>query len=154
MKMHIGIDLGGTKIEGVTLAAEGSEIARERVVTPLDDYQGILNTIHDLVLRLEAGAGGRCKVGIGMPGSFSRATGRVKNSNSVCLNGQPLQRDLEALLDRSLRFANDADCFTLSEAIILFHGPRLRSCQDLTVTADCKDASRRGFQVRAWRVIT
>lgn len=114
--MRIGIDLGGTKIEGVVLAADGSEVLRERVPTPAGDYPGILDAIRNLVARLEAGAGGQCTVGIGMPGSFSRSTGRVKNSNSVCLNGQALQRDLERLLDRPLRFANDADCFTLSEA--------------------------------------
>lgn len=114
--MRIGIDLGGTKIEGIVLAADGSEVLRERVPTPAGDYPGILDAIRNLVARLEAGAGRQCTVGIGMPGSFSRATGRVKNSNSVCLNGQALQLDLEGLLNRPLRFANDADCFTLSEA--------------------------------------
>jgi len=116
MKMRIGIDLGGTKIEGIVLDPEGSEIARERVATPAGDYPGILETISALVARLESGVGAPCRVGIGMPGSFSRATGRVKNSNSVCLNGQTLHRDLETRMQRPLRFANDADCFTLSEA--------------------------------------
>jgi fructokinase len=114
--MRIGIDLGGTKIEGIVLAVDGSEVLRERVSTPAGDYPGILDAIRDLVARLEAGAGGQCTIGVGMPGSFSRTTGQVKNANSVCLNGQALQRDLEGLLDRPLRFANDADCFTLSEA--------------------------------------
>jgi fructokinase len=115
-RLRIGIDLGGTKIEGIVLDTDGTMLRRERVPTPAGDYREILNTIHSLVALLESGTGRQCTVGIGMPGSFSRATGRVKNSNSVCLNGQALQQDLEALLKRPLRFANDADCFALSEA--------------------------------------
>jgi fructokinase len=114
--MRIGIDLGGTKIEGIVLAPDGHELIRERIPTPSGDYRGTLSAVHELVLRLESRAGGPCSVGIGLPGSVSRATARVKNSNSTCLNGQPLYYDLEALLDRRLRFANDADCFALSEA--------------------------------------
>ena len=114
--MRIGIDLGGTKTEGIVLDPDGSEVGRQRVATPAGDYRGILEAMTRLVARLEAGVGTQCTVGIGMPGSFSRATGRVKNSNSVCLNGQALHRDLETLMQRPLRFANDADCFTLSEA--------------------------------------
>ncbi|MDX1698900.1 MAG: ROK family protein, partial [Thiohalobacterales bacterium] len=72
--------------------------------------------MRDLVAALEARVGHACSVGVGMPGSESRATGLVKNSNSVCLNGRPLHRDLASLLGRELRFANDADCFVLSEA--------------------------------------
>jgi fructokinase len=113
---RIGIDLGGTKIEGIMLDPAGAELARERVPTPAGDYRATLQAIAGLVSKLEDAAGGECRVGIGMPGSFSRTTGRVKNANSVCLNGQSLQQDLEALLERALRFANDADCFTLSEA--------------------------------------
>ncbi len=114
--MRIGIDLGGTKIEGIVLASDGAVRARERVATPVGDYPGTLVAIRDLVAALERDAGRTCPVGIGMPGSWSRATGLVKNSNSVCLNGQPLRRDLEALLESPLQFANDADCFALSEA--------------------------------------
>ncbi len=114
--LRLGIDLGGTKIEGLVLDGEGTELVRERVATPAGDYPATLQTLADLVGRLEARVGCRCRVGIGMPGAFSRVTGRVKNSNSVCLNGQPLRQDLETLLQRPLRFANDADCFTLSEA--------------------------------------
>ena len=113
---RLGIDLGGTKITGVVLDAAGSEVCRERIPTPQGDYRGTLQAVASLVTRLEASTGQSCSVGIGMPGSASRATGRVKNSNSVCLNGQPMHRDLEALLGRPLRFANDADCFALSEA--------------------------------------
>jgi fructokinase len=114
--LRIGIDLGGTKIEGILLAADGREVFRERVPTPGGDYRATLAAVQQLVFRLESRSGGACSVGIGMPGSVSRATARVKNSNSTCLNGQPLYRDLEKLLERPLRFANDADCFALSEA--------------------------------------
>ena len=114
--MRIGIDLGGTKIEGIVLAADGAELLRRRVATPQEDYRATLAAIADLVSMLEQSVAQPCSVGIGMPGSRSRASGLVKNSNSVCLNGQPLHRDLETLLDRTLRFANDADCFALSEA--------------------------------------
>jgi fructokinase len=114
--LRIGIDLGGTKIEGIVLAADGRELIRERIPTPAGNYRDTLTAVHELVLRLESQAGTRCTIGIGMPGSVSRVSGRVKNSNSTILNGQPLYRDLEALLGRPLRFANDADCFALSEA--------------------------------------
>jgi fructokinase len=114
--MRIGIDLGGTKIEGVVLDIDATESCRKRILTPQGDYQATLTAVADLVVALEAEVGQQCSVGIGMPGSVSRATGRVKNSNSVCLNGQPLHRDLETLLDRRLQFSNDADCFALSEA--------------------------------------
>jgi fructokinase len=114
--LRIGIDLGGTKIAGIVLDAAGAEVCRERLPTPQGDYQGTLQALAGLVSTLEDKAGQQCSVGIGMPGSASRATGLIKNSNSVCLNGQPLYRDLEALLDRPVRFANDADCFALSEA--------------------------------------
>jgi fructokinase len=114
--LRAGIDLGGTKIAGVVLDASGVEVCRQRIPTPQGDYQMTLQALVGLVALLEEKAGQQCSVGIGMPGAVSRATGLVKNSNSVCLNGQPLHHDLEVLLDRPLRFANDADCFTLSEA--------------------------------------
>lgn len=112
----MGIDLGGTKIAGLVLDADGAEVCRERLPTPQGDYQLTLRALAGLVASLEDKAGQQCSVGIGMPGSTSRATGLIKNSNSVCLNGQPMHRDLEALLDRPVRVANDADCFALSEA--------------------------------------
>jgi fructokinase len=115
-RLRLGIDLGGTKIEGIVLAPDGTVLARERVPTPAGDYRATLLSVAGLVGKLETGVGSQCHVGVGMPGSFSRATGHIKNSNSVCLNGQPMQQDLEALLGRALRFANDADCFALSEA--------------------------------------
>jgi fructokinase len=113
---RIGIDLGGTKIEGIVLAANGQVLARERVPTPQGDYHATLEDTCALVTRLEQAAGAHCSIGIGMPGAQSRATGLVKNSNSVCLNGKPLHADLEQRIGRSLRFANDADCLALSEA--------------------------------------
>jgi fructokinase len=88
--MRIGVDLGGTKIEGILLATDGREVIRERVLTPGGDYRATLAAVRQLVLGLESRAGGSCSVGIGMPGSVSRATARVKNSNSTCLNGQLL----------------------------------------------------------------
>jgi fructokinase len=114
--MRLGIDLGGTKIEGIALDDNGNELARRRLPTPRGDYPGTLRAIVDLVAALEAAAGARGTVGIGMPGAISPATGRVKNANSVWLNGQPLREDLEAALDREVRLANDANCFALSEA--------------------------------------
>ena len=115
-KLRLGVDLGGTKIEGIVLDASGVEQCRQRIATPQGDYAATLDAVVALVSGLESEVGAECSVGIGMPGSVSRATGRVKNSNSVCLNGQPLHRELETRLGRPLRFANDADCFALSEA--------------------------------------
>jgi fructokinase len=114
--MRIGIDLGGTKIEGIALGPDGAERARKRVPSPRNDYAATIAAIRDLVVALEAEAGMRGSVGIGMPGAISPASGLVKNANSTWLNGQPFQADMEAALARPVRLANDADCFTLSEA--------------------------------------
>ena len=114
--MRLGIDLGGSKIEIIALDAAGAELYRSRVATPQGDYRGTLKTITALVNTSEQKLGMRGSIGIGTPGAISRATGRLKNSNSVCLNGQPLVQDLEALLARPVRIANDANCFALSEA--------------------------------------
>ena len=114
--IRIGVDLGGTKIEAIALADDGSIPVRLRVATPRHDYAATLSAIASLVGAIEAQIGQRASVGIGMPGALSPATGLVKNANSTWLNGQPLAQDLSALLDRPLRFANDANCFALSEA--------------------------------------
>jgi fructokinase len=114
---RIGVDLGGTKIEGILLGEEGRELRRLRRPTPRGDYRATLEAIRSLVLSLEEGFGGGASVGLGMPGAISPATGLVKNSNSTWLIGRPLQDDLERLLDRPIRCANDANCFALSEAI-------------------------------------
>jgi fructokinase len=114
--MRIGIDLGGTKIEAIALG-EGEEVLFcDRVATPAGDYPGTLQVVEELVMRIEQQLGQQGSVGIGMPGAISPATGRVKNANSVCLNGRRLDRDLEQLLGRPIRFTNDANCFALSEA--------------------------------------
>jgi fructokinase len=115
-RFRVGIDLGGTKIEGIALARDGSIPVRLRVPTPRDDYDGTIQAIVALVRRIEQALGASAPVGIGMPGAISPATGLVKNANSVWLNGRPLAEDLEARLGRSIRLANDANCFALSEA--------------------------------------
>lgn len=116
--MRLGVDLGGTKIEIIALEDDGQEVLRERVATPQGDYPGTLEALAGLVEAAEARLGrGQLPVGIGTPGAISRATGLLKNSNSVCLNGQPLLQDLEKRLSRTLRLSNDANCFALSEAI-------------------------------------
>ena len=115
--LRFGIDLGGSKIELIAFDTAGRERLRRRVSTPRNDYRATLTAIHDLVVRSERELGAGGSVGIGTPGSLSRATGRLRNSNSVCLNGQSIVQDLEALLGRPVRIANDANCFALSEAI-------------------------------------
>jgi fructokinase len=115
--IRIGIDLGGTKIEGAAFDAGGCDAARHRVPAPQGDYAASVAAIAELVRRLERDAGEQATVGIGMPGSLSPATGLVRNANSTWLNGQPLQRDIEARLGRPVRLANDANCFALSEAV-------------------------------------
>jgi fructokinase len=115
---RVGIDLGGTKIEGLFLAADGSEQARERIRAPRDDYAATIAAIVALAQRLEAAAGARVEgIGVAMPGSISPRTGRAQNANSTWLNGQPFDADLARALDRPVRLANDANCFALSEAV-------------------------------------
>ena len=114
--MRIGVDLGGTKIEAIALAAGGGTLDRRRIPTPKDDYDATLRSIAALIASLEAELGERGSVGVGIPGTLSPATGVVKNANSTWLNGRPLDRDLEHVLARPVRLANDANCFALSEA--------------------------------------
>ena len=114
--MRIGVDLGGTKIEAIALGHSGEILARRRVKTPKADYTETVKAVADLVSQLEAETGRTGSVGMGMPGAVAPGTGLLKNANSVRLNGKPLQADLEAALQRPVRLANDADCFTLSEA--------------------------------------
>ena len=114
--MRIGIDLGGTKIEGLVLDTGGVERERLRVPTPPGSYEESVKAIAGVVAELERRVGARCSVGVAMPGAISPATGLVKNANSTRLNGRPLQRDLERALDREVRLANDANCFAMSEA--------------------------------------
>lgn len=114
--LRIGIDLGGTKIEAVALDSAGSSVFAKRTATPVGDYPATIRTIAALVQDAERATGRTGSVGVGTPGCISQATGRIKNSNSVCLNGQALDRDLAAALGRPVRLANDANCFALSEA--------------------------------------
>lgn len=114
--MRIGIDLGGTKIEAVLLNSQGQEITRRRVESPHHNYQATLQTISRLVKDIEVDFSISASVGVGIPGTISPATGLVKNANSVWLIGQPLEQDLADYLYRPVRLANDADCFTISEA--------------------------------------
>ncbi len=114
--IRLGIDLGGTKIEAVALDAAGAIVARRRVATPQGDYAATLAAIAGLVLALETELGVQGSVGIGIPGAISPASGRVKNANSTCLIGRPLDRDLAERLGRPVRVANDANCFAISEA--------------------------------------
>lgn len=114
--MRIGIDLGGTKLEGIALDDEGRTLERTRVAAPRGAYGETLSAIVSLVRAIEARVGTTGSVGIGIPGTISPATGLVKNANSTWLNGQPLAVDVPRLLSRPVRFANDANCFALSEA--------------------------------------
>ncbi len=114
--MRIGIDLGGTKIEGIALADDGREVDRRRIAAPRDDYAATVRAVADLVNAIETAVGERGSVGVGIPGTVSPATGLIKNANSTWLIGHPLREDLGHALDRDVRLANDANCFALSEA--------------------------------------
>src|SRR6185312_1040372 len=113
---RIGIDLGGSKIEAALFDRAGTVLDRRRIATPSGDYAATVAAIAGLVATIESKAGLRATVGIGIPGTIAARTGLVKNANSICLIGRPLGRDVMAALDREVRFANDANCFALSEA--------------------------------------
>lgn len=117
MNLRLGIDLGGSKIEIIALATDGSELLRQRIATPHKNYRATLGAIVGLVEATENTLGERGSLGIGIPGAESTRSGLIKNANSTCLIGQPLRQDLQALLDRQIRLANDANCFALSEAV-------------------------------------
>jgi fructokinase len=114
--IRIGIDLGGTKIEGIALTDAGDELFRRRVTTPQGDYRATLQSIVELIKQIESSLGEKGSIGIGTPGALSPATGLLRNSNSVCMNGKPVLTDLQDMLQREIRVANDANCFALSEA--------------------------------------
>ena len=119
--MRIGVDLGGSKIEIVALGDDGRELLRRRVATPQGDYAATVRAVADLVAAAEKTVGaralcGQATVGIGIPGAESPDSGLIKNANSTCLIGRPLKHDLQELLQREVRIANDANCFALSEA--------------------------------------
>ncbi len=114
--MRIGIDLGGTKIEILALDNDGNELIRRRVNTPQGDYHKTIACICESIISTESDLNCEGTIGICTPGSISPSTGLLRNSNSTCLNDQPFKQDLEAKLNRTIRIANDANCFALSEA--------------------------------------
>ncbi|HUQ29878.1 MAG TPA: ROK family protein [Usitatibacter sp.] len=117
MGLRIGVDLGGTKIEAAALDAAGRIALRRRAATPVGRYDATVQTIAELVESLEAELGANASVGVATPGARSLVDNRIKNSNSIALNGRALKEDLERRLKREIRMANDANCFALSEAI-------------------------------------
>ena len=118
MTLRFGIDLGGTKTEGVILDAGGSELVRERVPTDASGYEPVLGGIEQLYRRMARAADSAPHtLGIGTPGAVSRRSGLLKNSNTTCLNGMPLAHDLRVRLGRELAIENDANCFALAEAL-------------------------------------
>jgi predicted NBD/HSP70 family sugar kinase len=114
--IRLGIDLGGTKTEIIALDERRTELLRRRESTPSGDYDAIVALLVRLVRETENEVGKRGSIGLGTPGALSPVTRRIRNSNSICLNGRPLKEDLERLLEREIKVANDANCFTLSEA--------------------------------------
>ena len=116
--LRLGIDLGGTKTEVAVLDNKLQTVFRMRVDTPAQDYEAILVMIAELVHEASDTLGGRPTVGIGTPGALSPSTGMLRNSNTSCLNGKPFRGDIEKRLDCSVKLENDANCFTLSEALI------------------------------------
>ena len=114
--MKIGIDLGGTKTEGILVDDFGKELSRTRIKTE-KNYDGTIQGIISIVKKFENGFGDSKSVGIGMPGAVSSDSALVKNANSIWLNGKPFRLDLEKKLDRKVNLENDANCFVLSEAV-------------------------------------
>src|SRR5258705_9483553 len=114
--MRIGIDLGGTKIEGIAIGDDGSQRLRRRIPAPRGDYDATLTAVMDFICEIEREVGERGSVGIGIPGAVSPATQLIKNANSIWLIGRPLKDDLARRLDRPVKLANDANCFALSGA--------------------------------------
>ena len=114
--MKIGIDLGGTKTEGILIDSQGKELKRERIKTE-KNYSGTINGILSIVRNFENSFGEAQSIGIGMPGAISSESALIKNANSVWLNGKPLKKDLEKNLNRKINLENDANCFVLSESV-------------------------------------
>lgn len=117
MTARVGIDLGGTKIEGVVLGDDNEDLVRKRVPTPTSSYEAVVAAVAALVVEVARGVDVSPTVGVGTPGVVSPVDGMMKNSNSTLLNGRPFDRDLAAAIDRPLIMRNDADCFALSETV-------------------------------------
>jgi len=117
MTVKMGIDLGGTKTEVLVLDAQQNSLYRERFATPTQDYESILTSIVGQVRRAQSSFGADITVGIGIPGALFPRSGKLRNSNTQCLNGRELLRDLENRLQATVRIENDANCFALSEAL-------------------------------------
>jgi len=115
-RVRIGIDLGGTKIEGIVLSDTGEVNEKLRVATPAADYEQTVASVCEVIQQLQAKLPSATSVGIGTPGALASTTGLMKNSNSVCLNDRPLHADIEAALGYTVRLENDANCLVLSEA--------------------------------------
>ena len=115
--MRLGVDIGGTKIAVVVLDATGAERVRRRVEYASRDYGPAFDLLVQEVLEAEKQAGERCSVGVGMPGYIDPQTGLVENAYNTPYNKRPLRKDLEQRLGQEVRFANDANCFALSEAV-------------------------------------
>jgi fructokinase len=114
-RWRIGVDFGGTKIEIIVLAPDGTPALRRRVANPRG-YNAAVRTVVELVAGAEAEIGHACTVGVGIPGAISPFTGAVHNANSVWMNDHPFDQDLGVALGRAVRVENDANCFALSEA--------------------------------------
>ena len=114
--MRIGIDLGGTKIEAIALDDDGGTLLRQRIASPREDYDATLEAVVSLVRKIEKDLADVGTIGVGIPGTISPVSGLVKNANSTWLIGRPLAEDLTTRLGRPIRFANDANCFAVSEA--------------------------------------
>ena len=115
--MLIGIDWGGTKIEGVAMTPEGKELVRLREDTPRHDYHGCIRVIVDLIARMEQQTGQRGSIGIGIPGSLEPRSRLGKGASSTWILGQPVEKDMRDALQRDIRMENDADCLAASEAV-------------------------------------
>jgi fructokinase len=125
MKYKMGIDLGGTKTEVIVLDPDQQPVYRERVATPASSYAEILSLLTDLVNGIQAKLKLDMSIGVGIPGAISPESGLLRNSNTVCMNGQPFLNDLQERLQREVRVENDANCFALSEAL----GGAARNCR-------------------------
>jgi len=114
--VKIGIDLGGTKTEGILIDSQGKELTKKRIKTE-KNYQGTIDGIISVVSEFEKNFGEVDSIGIGMPGAISSDSALIKNANSIWLNGKSLKKDLENQLQRKVNLENDANCFALSEAV-------------------------------------